>query len=220
MIRPHSPVLALALTVGLALAATSASAATLIWSDSFNHTSSGNTVPGWTEHERNANDVAIQNNSYLRLRDEKSGLPDAAAASGNISTVGYKDIYVTFSWRGRTANEGNETFNLAFTTNLGLTPANYQNWTTGFTGSDDPNTNNPVFMTNTSVLTGSADNTIIKLLFWTNVTNVSGQSEEGFLVDFVEVYGTEIAPAIPLPAGLPLLAGALGVLGWMRRRPA
>lgn len=48
---------------------------------------------------------------------------------------------------------------------------------------------------------------------WVNADGESGSHEYSYIIE----YGSTLT-VIPLPAGLPLAAGAFGLLGWMKRR--
>lgn len=52
----------------------------------------------------------------------------------------------------------------------------------------------------------------------TNVTIMSGDVNDGYIVDYVKL--SIDAPPVPLPAALPLLAAGLGGLAFLRRRAA
>jgi len=53
-------------------------------------------------------------------------------------------------------------------------------------------------------------------MFWT-VLNGNGNTNEGFFLDNVVVTG-DLIPAVPLPAGAPLLLLGLGGFAALRRR--
>uniref|UniRef100_UPI003EB871C6 VPLPA-CTERM sorting domain-containing protein n=1 Tax=Primorskyibacter sedentarius TaxID=745311 RepID=UPI003EB871C6 len=58
-----------------------------------------------------------------------------------------------------------------------------------------------------------AENTLFNLMLWT----ISSTKDQGYQIDYVTVTGDEIPP-VPLPAGLPLLAGGLAAFGLVRRK--
>ena len=164
----------------------------------------------------------------MALTGQQSGQPDAAAAAGIISTAGYTNITISFDWL-RKGTESDDAFYFSYIVNPGtLNTALMQNegaWTTTLisVGGTDTNfaTVNPI------INLANASNSNIAIMFWT-VSNGSCSYSGGydcdtdyFKVDNVVVGGTP--NATPLPAALPLFAsglGALGLLGWRRKRKA
>ncbi|WP_341648559.1 hypothetical protein [Thauera humireducens] len=73
-----------------------------IFSDDFNRSNANNVGGGWSEIERNGNDVMISGNA-LQLRDidqqstGSASLPDAAATF-TVSTLGLENLFLSFAW--------------------------------------------------------------------------------------------------------------------------
>lgn len=198
-------------TVVAAIFATSSASAVTLFYDDFNRSNSNNPGNGWTQLEDDNDDVGIFGNA-LRLRDNISGLPDAAAASKTIDATGYSNIQVEFRWRGFNNVETSDDFFLVWAEAPAPSMTNQGAWTSAFSGTTEGGT----WFTELVSISPGADNSVFNLMFWTDVSYY----KEGYKVDWVKVTGDKITP-VPLPAALPLLAGGLGVLGiagWRRRR--
>ena len=197
------------LTATLVASASTASAATL-FQDDFTRANNNTVGNGWSELSDNANDVAIVGNR-VRLRDNLPGSPDGAIGSSVIDATGYENITVSFTWQSLNPNEGNDLLRLSY----GLDPApaltNEAAWNQVFQVNDAGTT-----VTNSSVTVGALDNSEFSLMFWT-VLNGNGNTNEGFFLDNVVVTG-DLIPAVPLPAGAPLLLLGLGGFAALRRR--
>jgi hypothetical protein len=216
--------------------------ATTLFSDNFDGAGNvaGNAVPGWTQYEVNSGGVSLINygaphNLVMALTGQQSGSPDAAGAAGLISTVGYNNLQISFDWLRR-GTESDDSFYFSYIVAPvgGLTSALMQNegaWTTTLISNGGSDTNWATISPLIS-LSPSGDNSSIAIMFWT-VSN--GSCSFGFIgdcdtdyfkVDNVVLSGDQIQhfPGdTPLPAALPLFAsglGALGVLGWRRKRKA
>jgi len=200
--------LGLAATFGSALLAGGASASTL-YSDDFSG-GNNNNVPGWTELENDSNDVRVRSGS-LRLRDALGGNPDAAAASTVIDASGFTNIVLTFDWGAFNSNETSDSLHVAWS----LAPAPAMTNEGAWTEIAEFSANSFSLSSESLSLGPAADNAMFNLMFWSDVS----QSAEGFVIDNLVNTGDAVA-AVPLPAGLPLLAGAFGLLGLVRRRRA
>jgi hypothetical protein len=102
------------------LSAAGASAAT-IYADNFDGAGNvaGNSVPGWTQYEENSGGVSlIDYGSPHHLVMALTGQPDAAAATGIISTAGYTNITISFDWL-RKGTESNDAFYFSYIVNPG-----------------------------------------------------------------------------------------------------
>ena len=157
-----------------------------------------------------------------------------AAAPSDASTINWVLSGVTFDDGGATSGtfstdstSGNVTaFNITTTAGTTLGGANY-NWTAINTFSS-----NGIYSPNSFILTNFDTSTYINLEFVNPLTGpgideliLSGGSYECAICNPVRgiVSGEAIAATTPLPAALPLLAsglGALGLLGWRRKRKA
>lgn len=196
--------------------------AATIFEDDFGVGNSYN-VEGWDELESSAGEV-VQNNGRLRLRGNMAGSPDAAVASIDISTVGYENVSVSFDWQSRYANEEDDYLNFAWSVGSMPSMSDPSQWNIGIGSLADGGTD----LHSASVNLGSlAANTTLYVMFYTDVSEDAEGAKEGFLIDNFVVSGdliannnnpnNSIAP-VPLPAGLPLLAGALGIAGFVRGR--
>ncbi len=200
---------------GIVMFANVASAVT-IWSDGFNRANSNTVGNGWSEIQNSGNDVRISSNSLL-MRDSVSGLPDAAAASATIDTTGYENISVSFRWRSLTANESSDDLYLSWALDPSPAPTNEGAWTQAFHGGSG-GTN---WFSQTSALGLGAANTMLDLMFWTNVSDSSSGNHEGFKIDYVKVTGD--LSVVPLPTAVPLFGAGLaimGFVGWRKKRKA
>lgn len=172
-----------------ALAATVAAPASadVIWQDQFNRRNSDTVGNGWAEIERDSSDVAISGNA-LMLRDEYKNSkntvtnPDAAATQSAISTLGYEDIFVAFSWAPLTDSESSDKLNVSWKLGSASSWSLLGSFGLGGSGS---------FTTSSFSLGALADDSSIDLRFWTSVND----DDEGARIDWVTVSGT----AIPLP---------------------
>jgi hypothetical protein len=196
-------------TFGLALAVTasSASQAALIWSDEFSRSSSNSVGNGWTEIEDDSNDVGIVFNNYLLLRDRT---PSAAAYQSGISTVGYENITVEFRWRPWDSDAADTLsfvyqaqpvldWTLGFITDLGISPETYQ--------------------TASFALDLAAGNTeTLDIGFILNAT----YKKDAAKIDYVRIYGDEMTGgggnSIPEPSGIALFGLGIVGLGFAARR--
>ncbi len=187
-----------------------ASASTVLYSDDFNRADNNTVGNGWSEVNRNRNDVKVRKGK-LRLRDESAGSVDAAAATSVIDATGFEDLTVSFRWRSLRDNDIDDTLTLSYAS--APTPAltDVRSWSHVFTGSNDGNG----WSRGTISFGSDLDGAQFSLMFWTSVNGAT----EGFWIDDVVVSGSAI-PAVPLPATLPLLGLALLGAGTALRRKA
>ena len=237
--------LGFAVTVAMA---SSAASAGVLFSDDFNRDTGNSIGSGWSVVERHNSDVAIADrpgvggiDNVLRLRDDASGSPDAAAgragASGGISTLGYQSIQLSYEWAPLTDSEHQDLL--------------YSGWRVGDSGSWNILGSHALggsggFSSQSFELSGADDLESISIRFWTDIDDGSGcawslgwlcldwQSDstdrEGALIDNVQVTGTtipeaaivaepDLAPAaVPLPGTVALLGVAAFAMGALRRR--
>lgn len=200
----------LAVVMAAFFVAGGASAAT-IFEDDFNRNNSTRVGNGWSEIERNSNDVGIVNNQ-LMLRDSVNGLPDAAASSLVIDATGYENVVVEFTWRSLSSrNESSDRLYLSWAESPAPSIRDENAWTRVFSGGDSyPRTHSE------SISLADASDTLFNIMLWTNVTDNRNGDYEGFMIDSVRVTGDAISP-VPLPAGFPLLLGGLAFFGVARR---
>jgi len=196
----------------MALGASSASAATVIFSDNFNRADNNTVGNGWSELEDANNDVAVNNNT-LRLRDNLTGQPDAAVGSTVIDATGYENITVTFDWRALGPNEAADDLMLSYALAPAPNLTQQNQWDQVFAGSDGGTS---IFSESVTLGADTADS-IFNLMFWTNVTNNNNGNGEGFRIDNLVVSGDAIA-VVPLPASASLLLLGFGGLTALRRR--
>lgn len=111
-------ILSIAACAALIGMAGTASAET-IFSDNFNRRNSSTVGNNWYEIESASNDVAIHS-GYLRLRDNQAGI-DAAVLQG-VSTFGYENITLDFSWGASNNTEPGDKLYVSWDLNDG-------NWT-------------------------------------------------------------------------------------------
>ena len=79
----------------ISIAIAAPASAVVIFSDNFNRANNINS--GWTETEEDSPDVGVYGNR-LRLRD--GGPPQGAAEQLGLSTAGYENITLSFTWEG------------------------------------------------------------------------------------------------------------------------
>jgi hypothetical protein len=198
----------------LALTTTSASAATVLFSDDFDRANNKTLGNGWSELSYNRNDVAVRGKSML-LRDDAAGLPDAAAASLVIDGTGYENITVSFDWRSLGPNERKDDLFMSFAEAPAPALTDADDWTLAFNGG----AGGKKWFTESISISAGADNTLFNIMFWTDVSSrLNGGKREGFRIDNVVVMGDSIVAAVPAPASLPLLAAGLLGLGFVGRR--
>jgi len=191
-----------AVFVGVVSLGAPSDAAIVFFADDFNRTNSNEVGNGWTELEDDANDVRIHNNT-LRLRDNISHLPDAAAATMTIDPSGYTGLVAHFRWRGFQWNEHAAKLFLSYAVDPAPSLLAEKKWTTVFTGSTDGGVWNDASI----ALDPGVEDANFNLMFWTKVS----AANEGFIIDDLKVTGSERSLAVvPLPATLPLLG--LGVV--------
>ena len=119
-----------AAAAAICLSSFSASANTVLFGDDFERSQNDSVSFGWTEVERNSNDVRILNNDTetngrVLLRDSVDrngavGDVDAGLAFSTIDATGFENIEVTFRWRARSDNATTDTLNLSFSGILSL----------------------------------------------------------------------------------------------------
>jgi hypothetical protein len=217
------------LSVGVASAAT-------IYSDDFGTTATNN-PPGWTQLEQSSSAVSIivypsPHYGVLALSGYLNGNPDAGAAAGIFSTPGYTNIAVSFDWLNLHTESGDKLYFSYIINPVGpLNTALMQNegaWTQSPLGGLDGG-GTEQWHTFSAALTAGPINSIA-IMFWVDLTDSPRcsypsndcNSTDYFKIDNFVLSG-DPATVTPIPAALPLFAsglGALGVLGWRRKRKA
>ena len=201
--------IATAAAAALAVFASDASAA-VIFQDDFTRSEhiSRDVGNGWNELEKSSNDVSVLSNKLL-LRDVLEGDgPDAAASSMVIDATGYENISVEFRWRAQSQNGIADDLFLSWALDPAPAMDDLSAWTHVF---QENGSGSSFHVTNVGI--SGAENTLFNLMLWT----ISSTKDQGYQIDYVTVTGDEIPP-VPLPAGLPLLAGGLAAFGLVRRK--
>lgn len=196
----------LAATMGFAMLS-SAAAATTIYAEDFDRANSDTLGNGWAELSSSGNDVRVRS-GVLHLRDSRAGDPDAAAGSTVIDALGRNNVTLSFDWRAMHNNETDDVLNVAWAAGRPPAISSPGDWTVLGQFSADGNS----IFSEVLSLGAAANNQLINLLFWTDVSEGSEGRFEGFHIDNIAV------SAVPLPAGAPLLLAGLAGLGLARRR--
>ena len=217
-----------------------ASAGSIIFKDNFNRGHYGYSSKvgnGWKELENNYNDAAIKHN-HLLLRDARWGTGPDAAVTHTIDTRGYMNVYMMYDYKpttytkrfwGRTKiynyNESNDYLNVDFRV-LGT-----DTWT-NIASHSLGNANKYGWTWNTASLGPYADDTMLQLRFWTDVsepwyhrTYFGGHyhfpgKNEGAYIDALKIWGDpKPTAATPEPSTMALFAtGMVGMGLWRMRR--
>jgi len=196
----------LAATLGFAMIGSTASAIT-VYAEDFDRANSNTVGNGWSELSNDDNDVRVLS-GHLFLRDNLPGEPDAAAVSSVIDLTGLHAATLSFDWISSFRNEVNDVLNVAWTANRAASSTDLIEWTS--LGQFSANGSGR-FSELLSFGAGASDQ-LIRLMFWTDVSDDAEGTNEGFWVDNINV------AAVPLPAGAPLLLAGLAGLGLTRRR--
>jgi hypothetical protein len=186
--------------------------AVIIFEDNFDRIPPANAVggptgfPSWEEIERDASDARIVSGQAALQDIRADGPPDAAITMRGLSTIGYEDLKLVYSWRGTG-------------TDAGETQLLYVLWKR----SADINFIEvavhdlfPVaaFANVTFALGTQARNTTIDIRFAIDVTDFSDAAR----LDFVRLEGTLIPLNLPAPPADIIFAAALLGLAWWRRQ--
>ena len=172
-----------------------AALAGVIFQDDFDVANRNTVGNGWSEIERNNNDVAIDN-GRLRLRDRQNGIDAAASQLAGISTLGLEDIALSFDWSASYNTESNDSLFVQWRVTGAST------WTTlmeqALGGSS---------MQHRVLALGlaAADRASLQFRFYIDVS----ASNERVYLDNVTLSGNDRNVAIPEPSTLLLLGIAL-----------
>ncbi|WP_445193909.1 PEPxxWA-CTERM sorting domain-containing protein [Sphingomonas sp. Tas61C01] len=191
--------------IGLSLLSAAPASAATIFFDSFNRSDSTRVgAPAsfpqdvWREGNAQSDDVAIDANRLL-LRDR------SASASQSISTIGFEDIVLTYSWRPLLPSDAADRL---FVT----TPFGSEVHRLGASGG-----------TESIKLSSLANNRANLNIRFSLALSGSRASErlEGVRIDNVRLTGTRIAAALPEPSTWLMMVGGFALLASaLRRRPA
>lgn len=200
--------LALAITLFLLLWHSSGHAVVL-FTDDFNRSNSQIVNNGWSEYERDSNDVAVSQ-QQARLRDHQNASIDAAIWQ-TVTTSGFTNLYLDFSWRATSSTESSDTLHSGWRDLAG----NFHTvWSTALGGS--PFSNESIH------LDGLGIPTQFDLAFWVNMS----ASNETVYLDNIILSGDAAAvvanPAVTVnvsePEGMGLLLAGLFCVWALRRR--
>ncbi len=176
--------------------------AVVIFEDNFNGRN-GNTVGnGWSEIERQHNDVAIHG-GVLQLRDRQNGMDAAASQLGGFSTIGLTDIMLSYDWGASNNTENNDSLFVEWRV------SGSSSWTEliqhALGGSSL--TGNVL-----SLGVAAANQASIEFRFYTSVS----ASNERALIDNVMLTGRTAAMAVSEPTTVMLIG--LAMLGFVARK--
>jgi hypothetical protein len=190
-----------AVAIFLAVLMSPASADVLFFDD-FNRGTNNTVGHGWSEANDQPNDVSIYRGTLL-LRDNG---PNAAARQLHLSTLGYENIVLSFTWRVLAPSDANDRLRVSTTSD-------------GTVGSYRLGGNTRIHTETIHLSDLANDLADFGFTFRIRVD----RPDEGVRIDNVSLTGDLIAPSVPEPSTWAMMTlgfAGVGFMAYRRRRQA